>query len=59
MEIIHVHQQKSPFSLSLSTRATRNDQVLQPMERNLLAEMENALTIIHGGEFKRRRPLSA
>jgi len=59
MEIVHHQSQKATFSLSISHRQTRTDQVLQPSERSLLQEMENALTVIHGGEAKRRRPLSA
>ncbi len=57
MEIVHNSQnvtaEVSPFSVTYGTRSPES--VLQNMEKNLLNQMGNVFSIIHGGEFKKRR----
>ncbi len=57
MEIVHNQKKerndKVAFSLSYGER--KADQVLQKIEKNLLDQMGTVFSIVHGGEYRRRR----
>jgi len=57
MEIVHNQKKERSanpvFSLTYGER--KADQVLQKIEKNLLDQMGSVFSIIHGGEYRKRR----
>jgi hypothetical protein len=57
MEIVHNQKKERvvnpAFSLTYGER--KADQVLQKIEKNLLDQMGSVFSIVHGGEYRKRR----
>ncbi len=57
MEIVHNlksnRNENSPFSVTFGDKAS--DHTLQSLEKNLLKQMGNVLSIVHGGAGRSRR----
>jgi hypothetical protein len=55
MEIIHPNQISQSLSLNTVRGGKRTSDALLTAERELLDQMSEALTIVYGGHFKKRR----
>ncbi len=57
MEIVHIkkneNNENAPFSISYGDRVS--DPTLLNLEKTLLTQMGNILSIIRGGEYKKRK----
>lgn len=62
MEIIHntYAPPRSKHTMNVLYGDRKSENVLQSNDRELLEQMHQAMSVVHGGEYKRRRnPLSA
>ncbi|MBL0102700.1 MAG: hypothetical protein IPP51_02360 [Bacteroidetes bacterium] len=59
MEIIHNQSNERKTAFSTIRGGKREADILQSGEKALIDQVAQALTVIVGGEMKRRRPASA
>ena len=53
-----IHNQKSFLTITSIQKDKKTNDSLPSVERDLLSDLSGAFSIVHGGQFKKRRQLA-